>query len=199
VSWPSARPMRRTCRMVPGSSPLSEEQATASNLARLSDSSPSLPPYNRFANTAGVRCVARDRLPLAGPVADEVRAWEQSLRLTGAHLSDLPRQTGLYGCYALASRGTDYSRPRWPNSLPRRSKASLATGTRPRRGGRSGPLPAASAAPETTLTQVGRAPTRRASSKSGQARRGRYSSSSCLRLAANSVASFCCSTGGACS
>ena len=25
--------------------------------------------------------------------------------LTGAHLDDLPRQAGLYGCYALASRG----------------------------------------------------------------------------------------------
>ena len=89
----------------PGSSQLSEEQATAGNLARLSRLLAEPPAVQPLANTAGVRCVARDRLPLAGPVADEVRAWEQPSRLTGAHLDDLPRQTGLYGCYALASRG----------------------------------------------------------------------------------------------
>jgi tRNA 5-methylaminomethyl-2-thiouridine biosynthesis bifunctional protein len=89
----------------PGSSPLSEEQATASNLARLSRLLAEPPAVQPLANIAGVRCVARDRLPLAGPAADEARAWEQQPGLRGAHLDDIPRQTGLYGCYALASRG----------------------------------------------------------------------------------------------
>jgi tRNA 5-methylaminomethyl-2-thiouridine biosynthesis bifunctional protein len=84
---------------------LSEEQATASNLARLSRLLAGPPAVQPLANTAGVRCVARDRLPLAGPAADETRAWEQRSSLAGAHLDDLPRQAGLYGCYALASRG----------------------------------------------------------------------------------------------
>ncbi len=88
-----------------GPAPLSEEQATASNLARLSRLLAEPVAVQPLANTAGMRCVARDRLPLAGPAADEARAWQQQSGLTGAHLDDLPRQAGLYGCYALASRG----------------------------------------------------------------------------------------------
>jgi tRNA 5-methylaminomethyl-2-thiouridine biosynthesis bifunctional protein len=84
---------------------LSEEQATASNLVRLSRLLAEPPAARPVVNTAGVRCVARDRLPLAGPAADEASAWEQQSALAGAHLDDLPRQAGLYGCYALASRG----------------------------------------------------------------------------------------------
>ena len=47
------------------------------------------------------RCVARDRLPLVGAVADE------SIRdvSRGAHLADLPRVGGLYASFAFGSRG----------------------------------------------------------------------------------------------
>ncbi|HQR55464.1 MAG TPA: bifunctional tRNA (5-methylaminomethyl-2-thiouridine)(34)-methyltransferase MnmD/FAD-dependent 5-carboxymethylaminomethyl-2-thiouridine(34) oxidoreductase MnmC [Burkholderiaceae bacterium] len=84
---------------------LSEDQATASNLVRLSRLLAEPPAVRPLANTAGVRCVARDRLPLAGPAVDEASVREQQSGLAGAHLDDLPRQAGLYGCYALASRG----------------------------------------------------------------------------------------------
>ncbi len=53
----------------------------------------------------GVRCVARDRLPLAGAVADEAGALAQAAALRGAHLQDLPRRGGLYAAFALGSRG----------------------------------------------------------------------------------------------
>jgi tRNA 5-methylaminomethyl-2-thiouridine biosynthesis bifunctional protein len=53
----------------------------------------------------GVRCVAHDRLPLAGPVADEAAATAQAAGLRGAHLADLPRQAGLFTSFALGSRG----------------------------------------------------------------------------------------------
>jgi tRNA 5-methylaminomethyl-2-thiouridine biosynthesis bifunctional protein len=84
---------------------LSDEQAIAGNLARLSRLLRDPPEVKTLSNVAGVRCVARDRLPLAGAAGDELRAWEQRAILKGAHLNDLPRQAGLYGCYALASRG----------------------------------------------------------------------------------------------
>ncbi len=88
-----------------GFATLSEEQAMASNLARLARLLAKPVSVRPLANTAGVRCVARDRLPLAGPAADEARAWQLQSGLTGAHLDDVPRQAGLYGCCALASRG----------------------------------------------------------------------------------------------
>jgi tRNA 5-methylaminomethyl-2-thiouridine biosynthesis bifunctional protein len=53
----------------------------------------------------GVRCVAHDRLPLAGPVADEAAADAGAARLRGAQLADLPRQPGLYASFAFGSRG----------------------------------------------------------------------------------------------
>jgi tRNA 5-methylaminomethyl-2-thiouridine biosynthesis bifunctional protein len=53
----------------------------------------------------GERCVARDRLPLAGGVADEAAAFERRSALRGAHLADLPRLPGLYASFALGSRG----------------------------------------------------------------------------------------------
>lgn len=53
----------------------------------------------------GVRCVARDRLPLAGTVADEVAALAAASSLRGAHAQDLPRRRGLYAAFALGSRG----------------------------------------------------------------------------------------------
>jgi tRNA 5-methylaminomethyl-2-thiouridine biosynthesis bifunctional protein len=53
----------------------------------------------------GVRCVAHDRLPLAGAVADEDASVTQAAALRGAHLADLPRRSGLYASFALGSRG----------------------------------------------------------------------------------------------
>lgn len=53
----------------------------------------------------GVRCVAPDRLPYAGAVADEAGAVAQAAALRGAHPADLPRRPGLYACFALGSRG----------------------------------------------------------------------------------------------
>lgn len=53
----------------------------------------------------GVRCVARDRLPLAGAVADEAAALAAAASLRGAHAQDLPRHPALYAAFALGSRG----------------------------------------------------------------------------------------------
>jgi tRNA 5-methylaminomethyl-2-thiouridine biosynthesis bifunctional protein len=53
----------------------------------------------------GTRCVARDRLPLAGAVADERSALRDALALRGAHLADLPRRADLYASFAFGSRG----------------------------------------------------------------------------------------------
>ncbi|HEX7157014.1 MAG TPA: FAD-dependent oxidoreductase, partial [Burkholderiaceae bacterium] len=53
----------------------------------------------------GLRCVARDRLPVAGAVADEAAALAQAERLRGAHLEDLPRRCGLHAVTALGTRG----------------------------------------------------------------------------------------------
>ncbi|MDZ7652660.1 MAG: bifunctional tRNA (5-methylaminomethyl-2-thiouridine)(34)-methyltransferase MnmD/FAD-dependent 5-carboxymethylaminomethyl-2-thiouridine(34) oxidoreductase MnmC [Burkholderiaceae bacterium] len=53
----------------------------------------------------GVRCVAPDRLPYAGAVADDPAAAAEAARLRGAHAIDLPRRAGLYTCCALGSRG----------------------------------------------------------------------------------------------
>lgn len=53
----------------------------------------------------GIRCVARDRMPIAGAVSDECEALSPSARLQGAHLADVPRHEGLYASFALGSRG----------------------------------------------------------------------------------------------
>lgn len=53
----------------------------------------------------GVRCVAHDRLPLAGQVADEAVVLSRAAALRGARLADLPRQAGLFAAFALGSRG----------------------------------------------------------------------------------------------
>ena len=53
----------------------------------------------------GVRCVAHDRLPLAGQIADEEVALAGAQALRGAHLADLPRRPGLFTSFALGSRG----------------------------------------------------------------------------------------------
>ena len=53
----------------------------------------------------GVRCVAQDRLPFAGQLADETEASARAPGLRGAHLADLPRRAELFGSFALGSRG----------------------------------------------------------------------------------------------
>ena len=57
----------------------------------------------------GFRCVATDRMPLAGALADVASALAQAQALTGARLRDLPRQAGLYGAFAFASRGLTWT------------------------------------------------------------------------------------------
>jgi tRNA 5-methylaminomethyl-2-thiouridine biosynthesis bifunctional protein len=53
----------------------------------------------------GMRCVANDRLPFAGPVADEAGALANQQVLRGAHLAELPRRRGLCASFAFGSRG----------------------------------------------------------------------------------------------
>ena len=89
----------------PDASALDDERATASNLARLARLLADAPAATPIATFDGVRCVARDRLPLAGAAADEALAWEQGKRLKGAHFEDLPRRAGVFACFALGSRG----------------------------------------------------------------------------------------------
>jgi tRNA 5-methylaminomethyl-2-thiouridine biosynthesis bifunctional protein len=53
----------------------------------------------------GIRCVARDRLPMVGAVVDTRRAREIARTLGGAHARDIPRVPGLFCSIAFASRG----------------------------------------------------------------------------------------------
>jgi tRNA 5-methylaminomethyl-2-thiouridine biosynthesis bifunctional protein len=58
-----------------------------------------------LAGGVGFRCVASDRLPLAGAMINIAAARTLSTRLTGAQARDLPRVPGLYAAFAFASRG----------------------------------------------------------------------------------------------
>jgi tRNA 5-methylaminomethyl-2-thiouridine biosynthesis bifunctional protein len=53
----------------------------------------------------GFRCVAADRMPVVGVMPDIDEARERREELRGAHLPDLPRQSGLYCASGFASRG----------------------------------------------------------------------------------------------
>ena len=53
----------------------------------------------------GIRCVAPDRMPLAGAVVDHAHARAIADTLRGAHTGDMPRVPGLFCLTALASRG----------------------------------------------------------------------------------------------
>lgn len=75
------------------------------NLARLVQLLAHAPAVEARAAFSGVRCATRDRMPLAGPVADEAGALAAALRLRGAHLVDVPRLPGLHCLAALGSRG----------------------------------------------------------------------------------------------
>jgi tRNA 5-methylaminomethyl-2-thiouridine biosynthesis bifunctional protein len=53
----------------------------------------------------GMRCVARDRMPMVGPIVDMDRARAIADALSGAHAGDMPRLPGLFCAIAFASRG----------------------------------------------------------------------------------------------
>lgn len=53
----------------------------------------------------GFRCVAADRMPVVGAVPDIDEARRRRDGLRGPHLSDVPRQSGLYCASGFASRG----------------------------------------------------------------------------------------------
>jgi tRNA 5-methylaminomethyl-2-thiouridine biosynthesis bifunctional protein len=63
----------------------------------------------RLRGGVGIRCVATDRMPMVGAMADVAAARARAAALTGAHLADLPRLAGLYGAFAFASRGLTWS------------------------------------------------------------------------------------------
>lgn len=77
-------------------------ESNLERLARLLAKPVDATPVGLFTAT---RCVARDRLPLAGAVADERAIVARASRLRGAHLADLPRVPGLYASFAFGSRG----------------------------------------------------------------------------------------------
>jgi tRNA 5-methylaminomethyl-2-thiouridine biosynthesis bifunctional protein len=92
---------------VPGASALpSDAAAHLQNLARLERLRVAAPAPTGVAGMFdAVRCVARDRLPLAGRFACVDRDLAPAVRQRGAHLADLPRRPGAFGLLALGSRG----------------------------------------------------------------------------------------------
>jgi tRNA 5-methylaminomethyl-2-thiouridine biosynthesis bifunctional protein len=84
---------------------LTDARANQSNLERLALLLDQAPTANIESGFDAVRCVARDRTPFAGAVADEAGALAAHTRLQGAHLADLPRRPGLFCLFALGSRG----------------------------------------------------------------------------------------------
>lgn len=84
---------------------LSDGQATAGNLRRAAALLAEPLSAAAIGTFDAVRCVAHDRLPLAGALADEPAALANARALRGAHLADLPRRVGLHASYALGSRG----------------------------------------------------------------------------------------------
>jgi tRNA 5-methylaminomethyl-2-thiouridine biosynthesis bifunctional protein len=58
-----------------------------------------------LAGRVAFRCVASDRLPMIGALADEADAVRHAASLRGAWPRDLPRAAGLYGAFAYGSRG----------------------------------------------------------------------------------------------
>jgi tRNA 5-methylaminomethyl-2-thiouridine biosynthesis bifunctional protein len=75
-------------------------EANRQRLARLLGEPVAATPIGYF---DALRCVARDRLPLVGAVADETSALRSAP--AGAHLADLPRTRGLFASFAFGSRG----------------------------------------------------------------------------------------------
>jgi len=88
--------------------PAPQPRGHEANLARLVQLLPQARPLADVATldgAVGFRCAAPDHLPLVGAMPDLAAAAANSKALSGAHLSDLPRQAGLYCATALASRG----------------------------------------------------------------------------------------------
>ncbi|MEG1832013.1 MAG: FAD-dependent 5-carboxymethylaminomethyl-2-thiouridine(34) oxidoreductase MnmC [Burkholderiaceae bacterium] len=75
--------------------------ANLDRLERLFDPAPSVITTGFY---DGIRAVTKDRLPLAGPIADEAVALARP-ELRGARLPEVPRADGLYGLFGLGSRG----------------------------------------------------------------------------------------------
>jgi len=84
---------------------IAEQTAHESNLERLAQLLAEPAPVRIDGTFDGIRCVATDRMPLAGAVADERAALDAGAGLQGAHLADLPRRGRLYCSFALGSRG----------------------------------------------------------------------------------------------
>jgi len=84
-----AQNLERAARMLPGSTGALDPSA--------------------IGGSVGVRCVARDRMPMVGAMVDVASARERAVMLKGARLSDLPRLPGLYGAFAFASRGATWA------------------------------------------------------------------------------------------
>jgi tRNA 5-methylaminomethyl-2-thiouridine biosynthesis bifunctional protein len=88
---------------------LDERRASRSNLARLERLLAHPVEARVEGRFSGVRCVARDRLPYAGAVADEHAAAAMAARLRGARFDDLPRHAGLHASFAHGSRGLTFA------------------------------------------------------------------------------------------
>jgi len=86
--------------------PLDVRMAARSNLARLERLLAEPVDARVDGRYSGVRCVARDRLPYAGAVADEPAA---ACVPRGAHFEDLPRRPHLYASFAHGSRGLTFA------------------------------------------------------------------------------------------
>jgi tRNA 5-methylaminomethyl-2-thiouridine biosynthesis bifunctional protein len=83
-------------------------QSHESNLLRLAQLLPdALTSVNaaKLDGAVGFRCVAPDRMPLVGAMPDVDAARARKAALSGAHLADLRRASGLYCASAYASRG----------------------------------------------------------------------------------------------
>ena len=85
-----------------GDESVSVHEGNLQRLSRLLAAPVTATPIGVFDAT---RCVARDRLPLVGAVADEAATLHATALPPGAHLADLPRQSGLYASFAFGSRG----------------------------------------------------------------------------------------------
>ncbi|CCD28865.1 tRNA 5-methylaminomethyl-2-thiouridine biosynthesis bifunctional protein mnmC [Candidatus Glomeribacter gigasporarum BEG34] len=88
--------------------PLPRALSHMENLSRLHRLFPDTPVDIDLASLTGAvgfRCIARDRLPLIGALADERQPDLHRHASDKAHLSGLHRQPGLYGAFAYGSRG----------------------------------------------------------------------------------------------
>jgi len=93
----------------PGQVPLDERMASRSNLARLERLLTLSIEARVVGRYSGARCVARDRLPYAGAVADERPEALADPSLRGAHFEDLPRRPQLFASFAHGSRGLTFA------------------------------------------------------------------------------------------